>query len=85
MHDEHCTLLACYMHWEPMLCIPCAAFLTTNFKILVPSSDTIPCGYMWLSGLSRLYKIHVTTGKFHPINISFVEQFGSSNNTSNIY
>jgi len=36
MHDEHGTLrvLACYMHWEPMLCIPCAAFLTTNCKIV---------------------------------------------------
>jgi hypothetical protein len=35
--------------------------------------------------LSRLYEIHVTTGKFQPINISFAEQFGSSSNTSNIY
>jgi hypothetical protein len=59
--------------------------LRTNCKILVPSSDTVPCGYMWVSGFSRLYEIHVTTGKFQPINMSFAEQYGSSNDTSNVY
>jgi hypothetical protein len=34
---------------------------------------------------SRLCEIHVTTGEFQPINMSFAEQFDSSNNTSNIY
>ena len=73
------------MQWEPVLCIPCAAFLTTNCKILVPNSDTTLCGYMWVSGLSRLYEIQVITGKFQPINISFAEQFCSSSITSNIH
>jgi hypothetical protein len=40
---------------------------------------------MWVSGLSRLYEIQVTTETFQPIDISIAEQFGSSSNTSNIY
>ena len=55
MHNEYGTLLMCCTQWEPVFCIPRAAFLTTNFKLLVPSPNTMLCGCMWVSGLSRLW------------------------------
>ena len=74
MHDEHGTLLTINTQLEPVLCIPHVAFLTINCKILMPSSDKIPCGYMWVSGVSRPFEIRDTTGKFQCIRISFAEQ-----------
>ena len=49
MHGEHGKFIAYYTQRQTVLCISCAGLNTTTCKMQVPSFDTTPYGYMWVS------------------------------------
>ena len=65
MHGEHGKFIAYYTQGQPVLSISCAGLLTTNCKIQVPSSDTTPYVYMWVSGVRYCMKYILLLGKFN--------------------
>lgn len=62
MHDEHGKFIAHYTQRQTVLCISCAGLLTTNCKIRVPTSDTTPYGYMWVSSVPYFMKCILLLG-----------------------